>query len=67
MCSGTEDDISFDADYRLTKHFDAYAGVMYTGVKNGLANGTTCIPPISRRRPAFDSSLIGGKFQPRDP
>jgi predicted porin len=38
-CSGTEDDISFDADYRLTKRSDAYAGVMYTGVKNGLANG----------------------------
>jgi predicted porin len=38
-CSGTEDDISFDADYRLTKRFDAYAGIMYTGVHNGLANG----------------------------
>ena len=38
-CSGTEDDISFDADYRLTKRFDAYAGVMYTGVHDGLANG----------------------------
>ncbi|MHB8476341.1 MAG: porin [Steroidobacteraceae bacterium] len=38
-CSGTEDDLSFDADYRLTKRFDAYAGVMYTGVHDGLANG----------------------------
>jgi len=38
-CSGELDDISFDADYRLTKRFDAYAGVMYTGVKNGLAAG----------------------------
>jgi len=38
-CSGTEDDISFDADYRLTKRFDAYAGVMYTGVHDGLAAG----------------------------
>jgi predicted porin len=38
-CSGTEDDVSFDADYRLNKRFDVYAGVMYTGVKNGLANG----------------------------
>ena len=38
-CSGTEDDISFDADYRLTKRFDVYAGIMYTGVKDGLANG----------------------------
>jgi predicted porin len=38
-CSGTEDDISFDADYRLTKRFDVYGGIMYTGVKDGLANG----------------------------
>jgi predicted porin len=38
-CSGTEDDLSFDADYRLSKRFDVYAGVMYTGVKDGLANG----------------------------
>jgi predicted porin len=38
-CSGTTDDLSFDADYRLTKRFDVYAGVMYTGVKDGQANG----------------------------
>jgi predicted porin len=38
-CSGTEDVISFNADYRLTKRFDAYAGVMYSGVHDGLANG----------------------------
>jgi predicted porin len=38
-CSGTEDDISFDAIYRLNKRFDAYAGIMYTGVQDGLANG----------------------------
>ena len=38
-CSGNEDVISFDADYRLTKRFDAYAGVMYSGVRDGLAAG----------------------------
>jgi predicted porin len=38
-CSGTEDVVSFDADYRLTKRFDGYVGVMYSGVKNGLASG----------------------------
>jgi predicted porin len=38
-CSGTEDVISFDCDYRLTKRFDTFAGVMYSGVKNGLAAG----------------------------
>jgi predicted porin len=38
-CSGTEDIVSFDADYRLSKRFDAFAGVMYSGVHDGLANG----------------------------
>jgi predicted porin len=38
-CSGTEDVISFDAVYRLTKRFDGYVGVMYSGVHDGLSNG----------------------------
>jgi predicted porin len=38
-CSGTEDVISFDAVYRLSKRFDAFAGAMYSGVHDGLANG----------------------------
>ncbi|HEY1313705.1 MAG TPA: porin, partial [Steroidobacteraceae bacterium] len=38
-CSGTENVISLDADYRLTKRFDAYIGSMYSGVKDGLAAG----------------------------
>ena len=47
-CSGTLDGFSFDADYRLTKRFDVYAGAMYTGVHDGLSNGylhTTNINP----------------------
>jgi predicted porin len=48
-CSGTLDTFSFDADWRITKRFDAYAGAMYTGVHDGLANGyvfhTTDINP----------------------
>ena len=38
-CGGTETVLSFDADYRLSKRFDAFAGVMYSGVKDGLAGG----------------------------
>ncbi len=40
-CSGSLEAFSFQADYRLTKRFDAYAGAMYSGVRNGLANGYT--------------------------
>ena len=38
-CSGTLAAFSIDADYRLTKRFDAYAGIMYTAVHDGLASG----------------------------
>ena len=38
-CSGNLWAYSFAAVYRLTKHFDAYGGAMYSGVKNGLSNG----------------------------
>jgi predicted porin len=38
-CSGTLDVISFDAVYRLSKRFNAFGGVMYSGVHDGLASG----------------------------
>ena len=38
-CSGTEDVLTLVLDYRLSKRFDVYAGSMYSGVKDGLANG----------------------------
>lgn len=38
-CSGELHDFSVDAVYKLSKRFDAYAGVMYSDVQNGLANG----------------------------
>jgi len=55
-CSGDLDAISFDADYRLTKRFDTYIGVMYTAVHNGLANGylhTTDMNPTAGLRYKF--------------
>jgi predicted porin len=38
-CSGTEDVMTLVFDYRLSKRFDVYAGSMYSGVRDGLANG----------------------------
>jgi predicted porin len=38
-CAGTLDDISLVADYHFTKRFDTYAGVNWSEVKDGLANG----------------------------
>jgi predicted porin len=38
-CSGTMNAGSVVADYRLTKQFDVYLGVNYSGVADGLASG----------------------------
>jgi predicted porin len=49
VCSGSFEAFSFDADYFFSKHFDAYAGAMYSGVHDGVASGynfhTTNINP----------------------
>ncbi len=55
-CSGNLWAYSVAAVYRLTKRFDAYAGAMYSGVKNGLANGylnTSNIDPTIGVRYSF--------------
>lgn len=38
-CSGTLDEISWDIDWQFAKKFDAYAGVMFTEVHDGLSSG----------------------------
>jgi predicted porin len=39
QCSGQLDAVSFVTDYRFAKRFDAYAGMMWSQVSNGLASG----------------------------
>jgi predicted porin len=39
LCSGSFSEISFSVDYAFDKHFDTYAGVNYSQVTDGLANG----------------------------
>jgi len=39
QCSGQLDAVSFVVDYRFAKRFDAYAGIMWSQVSNGLGNG----------------------------
>ena len=38
-CSGTLDAVSVVVDWRFAKHVDVYAGIMYSQVQGGLANG----------------------------
>jgi predicted porin len=39
QCSGTLDAVSLVVDWRFARHMDMYAGVMWSQVQNGLANG----------------------------
>jgi predicted porin len=50
-CSGELVDFSVDAVYKLSKRFDVFGGVMYSGVQDGLATvistaRTTSTPPL---------------------
>jgi predicted porin len=38
-CSGTLDAVSLVVDWRFARHVDMYAGMMWSQVQNGLANG----------------------------
>jgi predicted porin len=38
-CHGTQDAVSFAVDWQFAKKFDAYAGIMFSQVNGGLANG----------------------------
>jgi predicted porin len=38
-CHGTMDAVSFVVDWQFAKKFDTYAGVMFSQVNGGLANG----------------------------
>jgi predicted porin len=38
-CRGQLDVVSLDAVYKLSKRFDTFAGLMWSGVKDGSANG----------------------------
>lgn len=53
QCSGQLNAFSAVADYRFAKHWDAYAGAMYSHVSNGLASGfaarSTVDPTVGAR------------------
>jgi predicted porin len=65
-CSGTLDAVSFVADWRFARHFDFYAGVMWSQVQNGLASGfalTNGLPGgTGNKASAFDPG-VGLRYQ----
>jgi len=55
-CAGSYDQVSFLADYFLTKHLDLYAGITYAKVQNGLASGFPGTPGAKASFPGFPGS-----------
>jgi predicted porin len=61
-CSGTLDAVSFVADWRLARHFDAYAGVMWSQVQNGLASGFLLAGATGNKASSYDPT-VGLRYQ----
>jgi len=63
LCSGSFDEASFVIDYVFNKHYDLYAGVNWSEVEDGLANGfvgTTVGTSGSESQTTF---MIGGRVK----
>jgi len=61
-CSGTLDAVSFVADYRFARHFDAYAGIMWSQAQNGLISGFLRATPGVNKLSAYDPT-VGLRYQ----
>jgi predicted porin len=61
QCSGQLNAVSFVADWRFAKHFDAYAGVLWSQAANGLASGFLSLKPGSNVTANWSPS-IGLKY-----
>jgi predicted porin len=55
-CAGSYDQVSFLADYFLSKHLDLYAGITYAKVQNGLASGFPGTTGAKASFPGFPGS-----------
>ena len=63
-CSGSLDGVSFVVDWRFARHFDLFAGVMWSQVQNGLANGFLQTNPTGN---GVASATTGQKANNIDP
>jgi predicted porin len=61
-CSGTLDAVSFVADYRFARHFDAYAGIMWSQAQNGLVGGFLLATPGVNKLSTYDPT-VGLRYQ----
>jgi predicted porin len=71
-CSGSLDAVSLVVDWRFAKHVDVFAGVMWSQVQNGLANGfllangqvgTTALNPTGGNKASSFDPGVGLRYQ----
>jgi predicted porin len=60
LCGGSFNEASVSADYTFTKHLDAYAGVNYSNVTDGLASGYAGTPATGTKGSENQSSFMIG-------
>ena len=61
-CGGTLDAVSLVADYRFARHFDAYAGIMWSQAQNGLISGFLLATPGVNKLSDYDPT-VGLRYQ----
>jgi predicted porin len=63
-CSGNLDAVSLVADWRFARHMDLFAGVMWSQVTNGLANGFLQTNPTANGAATATSGQKANNFDP---
>jgi predicted porin len=62
-CSGQLDAVSVVVDWRFARHFDMYAGVMWSEVQNGLASGFLLTNGNTLNKVSVYDPTIGLRYQ----
>ncbi len=60
LCAGEFKEASFVADYIFNKHYDVYAGVNYSEVIDGLANGFVGTPTVGTSGSENQTNIMWG-------
>jgi predicted porin len=63
LCAGNFNEVSFVVDYVFNKHYDLYAGVNWSEVKDGLANGFPGTTVGTSGSEAQTTFMVGGRVK----
>jgi predicted porin len=61
-CAGALDEVSFYADHHFTRHFDAFAGIAWSGVTGGLAIAIPHGPGVPYIHNSNTAPTLGARY-----